>query len=167
MGKDKGLLDYHGKPQREFLFDLLSRVTDEVFTSCRKDQEVASYLNPLRDTFPLEGPLNGILSALAFRPTAGWLIVAVDMPYVDGDALQLLLAERDKTRMATCFFNQDTQQPEPLLTLWESHAWPALKAFAEAGRISPREFLRTHPVKMIDPPDRRILVNFNYPTKLY
>ena len=29
--------------------------------------------------------------------------------------------------------------------------------------LSPREFLKRHPVKMINPPDDRILKNVNYP----
>jgi molybdopterin-guanine dinucleotide biosynthesis protein A len=166
MGTDKSLLEYHGKPQREFLFDLLTPIVDTVYTSCRKEQHVPPELNPLCDAFGVDGPLNGILSAFAFRPDDSWLIIAVDMPYVDAHTLSLLLSARDETKMATCFFNPDTQLPEPLLTLWEKTAWHSLKAFADAGNVSPREFLRTHPVNMIDPPDRRTLENFNYPKEL-
>ena len=166
MGKDKSLLDYHGKPQREFLFDLLRGVANEVFTSCRQEQDVPSCLNPLHDSFSIEGPLNGILSAFAFRPTRSWLIVAVDMPYVDEDSLRRLIQNRDRTKMATCFYNPQTQQPEPLLTLWETSAHPLLLRFAQSGKKSPREFLRTHPVAMIQPPDNKVLLNFNYPPAL-
>lgn len=167
MGTDKSLLEYHGKPQREFLFQLLTPFVDKVYTSCRNEQQVPAHLNPLCDAFAIEGPLNGILSAFAFNPGHSWLVIAVDMPYVDAHALGVLLSARDETKMATCFFNPDTQLPEPLLTLWESTAWRSLKAFADEGKISPREFLRTHPVKMIDPPDRRTLENFNYPQEGY
>jgi molybdopterin-guanine dinucleotide biosynthesis protein A len=65
--------------------------------------------------------------------------------------------------MATCFFNKDTQQPEPLLTLWECGAYQPLLAFEQKGHISPREFLKTHPIKMIDPPHSKTLLNFNSP----
>ena len=78
---------------------------------------------------------------------AAWLTVAVDMPFVDELALERLVAGRDKTKMATCYYNRETRQPEPLLTLWESIAYNPLLSFAENGNISPREFLKTHPVK--------------------
>ena len=166
MGSDKGLLNYNGKPQREYLFDLLGGSCAKVFTSCRKDQGVPSHLNPLVDHFHMPGPLNGILSAFAFSPQSSWLIVAVDMPFVGASALQLLTFHRNKSKMATCFFNPETQQPEPLLTLWEASAYPALLEFSKKGNISPREFLKTHPVRIIQPPDEKTLVNYNYPGAL-
>ncbi|NNE77041.1 MAG: NTP transferase domain-containing protein, partial [Pricia sp.] len=35
MGKDKGLIPYHGMPQREYLYHLLGRVCDKTFLSIR------------------------------------------------------------------------------------------------------------------------------------
>jgi len=166
MGTDKSLLTYNGKPQREYLFDILRGFCGLVFTSCRSDQQVPAALNPLQDRFHVPGPLNGILSAFARKPDSGWLIVAVDMPFVTAETLNHLISNRDENKMATCFFNPETRQPEPLLTLWEVHAFPALLKFADRGNLSPREFLKTHPVKMIDPPDTKALVNFNYPDDL-
>ena len=163
MGRDKSLLVYHGKPQREYLFDLLGVCCDQVFTSCRQEQHVPSHLNPLVDSMGIPGPLNGILSAFALKPNTSWLIVAVDMPFLGSTALQLLIDKRDKTKLATCFFNAETQQPEPLLTLWEEQAYPYLLKFTEKGNISPREFLKTHPVNLIQPPDEKTLRNVNYP----
>jgi molybdopterin-guanine dinucleotide biosynthesis protein A len=163
MGSDKSLMDYHGKPQREYVFDLLKKFCKEVFTSCRKDQDVPEHLHPLRDTFEIMGPMNGILTAFASRPTRSWLITAVDMPYVTENTLELLLRSRVEGKVATCFYNPETQLPEPLLTLWETTAHPLLLSFAQAGKKSPREFLSTHPVAIIQPPDNKILLNFNYP----
>jgi molybdopterin-guanine dinucleotide biosynthesis protein A len=160
MGVDKSLLVYHGKPQREYLSELLKKYCSKVFVSCRKEQHVPPGLNPLIDSLSIAGPLNGILSAFQHEKTS-WLTVAVDMPYVDETAIQMLIKGRDVKKMATCFFNKDTQQPEPLLTLWERDAHAHLLAFVEKGNISPRDFLKTHPIKMIDPPHGKTLLNFN------
>ena len=162
MGTDKSLLVYNGKPQREYLFDLLSERCDRVFTSCRKDQDVPGKLNPLADSTNIPGPLNGIISAFAFQADASWLIVAVDMPFIFAPTLALLINNRDRKKYATCFYNPQTQLPEPLLTLWEAHAYPSLQEFVKNGKISAREFLKTHPIRMIDPPDEKTLVNVNY-----
>lgn len=163
MGRDKGLLIYNGKPQREFLFDLLKTFCGQVYTSCRTDQHIPEIFNPLPDRFDIAGPMNGILTAFTHQPDASWLITAVDMPFVNRDALQLLISSREENKIATCFYNPETQQPEPLLTLWEREAYPLLSEFTKKGNIGPREFLKTHPVNLIHPPDEKTLLNFNSP----
>ena len=163
MGTDKSLLVYNGRPQREFLFELLETFCGQVYTSCRKDQQLPGNLNPLADSFHTAGPMNGIMTAFSRHPDASWLIIAVDMPYVTRATLQLLTGKRDKTRIATCFYNPVTKQPEPLLTLWEKEAYPFLRAFTGKGGISPRDFLKTHRVNLIPPPDTKTLLNFNTP----
>jgi molybdenum cofactor guanylyltransferase len=166
MGRDKGLIDYNGKPQREYLFELLSVYADTVFTSCNASQDLPKHLNPLVDQFDLHSPLNGILSALKKAPDKAWLVVAVDMPNVDVHVLKNLMSQRDTTKIATCFFNRETSLPEPLLTIWEPSALQPLLTFVEGGKVSPRDFLSSHPVKMIHPEDGSILLNINSPDDL-
>lgn len=163
MGVDKGLLVYRDVPQREFMFHLLAKYCTRVFTSCRNDQRVPDELKPIRDRFDVSGPLNGILSAFQYNRDVAWLVVAVDMPFVDARAIDMLLRQRDINKVATCFFNKETERPEPLLTLWESHAYPLLLKFVVNGNASPQEFLRTHPVHMIEPPHEKTLININHP----
>ena len=166
MGTDKGLMSYHGKPQREHLFDLLKEVCETVYTSCRKDQDVAEINNPLIDLFEIPGPMNGILSAFGHAPDTSWLIVAVDMPYVTRQALELLLTQRDQKKVATCFYNPELNDCEPLLTLWEPIAYPLLQEFVKEGNLSPQKFLRTHDANVIHIPDANLLKNFNSPADL-
>jgi molybdopterin-guanine dinucleotide biosynthesis protein A len=163
MGTDKGLLDYKGKPQREYMFDLLSNVCEQVFTSCRTEQNVPGFLHPIADHFDYEGPINGILSGIQTHPDKAWLVIAVDMPFVDLPALEVLLSNRDKNKLATCFLNEAENFPEPLLTIWEPAAYPQLGAYAAAGNISPRMFLESNPIKTVKPADKKILLNINYP----
>lgn len=162
MGFDKGVLNYHGRPQRAHVFNLLSRYCASVYTSCREEQGVPEILNPLYDAANTPGPLNGILTAFQTRETA-WLIVAVDMPLVDGSVIETLISHRDPSTLATCFLNRETRAPEPLLAIWEPQSYPLLMAFALSGGASPRKFLETYPVTAIDPPNERILANINSP----
>jgi molybdenum cofactor guanylyltransferase len=166
MGKDKGLIDFHGKPQREYLFDLLSSCANEVYTSLNASQTIPAHLNPLTDEFDFQSPINGILSALKKDSQKAWLVVAVDMPNVNEKVLHYLISQRDKTKTATCFYNKETALPEPLLTIWEPAAFPLLLDFVKSGKISPRDFLNTHQVKLINPPDQNVLVNINSPDQL-
>jgi len=165
MGMDKGMLKYHGKPQREFLIDLLAGLCNRVYTSCRRDQDIPDLYNPLVDRFEISGPMNGIMSAFANKHTS-WLVVAVDMPFVDKQTLQRLIDERDPGKIATCYYNRETAQPEPLLTLFERRAYRHLCDFTSKGNASPREFLGTYPVNFIEPTDNKSLLNINSPENL-
>lgn len=163
MGTDKGLLNYHGTPQREHLFHLLQEFCTGVFTSCRKDQNVPEDYNPLIDKFSIPGPMNGIMTAFSHRPDSAWLIVAVDMPYVGKSTLEQLMVNRDRKKLATCFYSPDLKGPEPLLTLWEPAAFSFLRSFTEKGNISPQQFLAEHNVNVIQAHDVKVLANFNSP----
>jgi molybdopterin-guanine dinucleotide biosynthesis protein A len=163
MGTDKGLLVYNGTPQREHLFELLGEFCEQVYTSCRAEQAIPERLNPLPDKYDIAGPMNGVLTAFTQAPLSSWLIVAVDMPYVTKDTLRLLINSRDETKAATCFYNTERQHPEPLLALWEPLAYPLLMDFTRRGKVSPKEFLSTHPVRLIQAPDEKTLLNFNSP----
>ena len=163
MGTDKGLLDYKGKPQREYLFDLLSGICERVFTSCRKEQNIPSSLNPITDKFDYDGPINGILSGIQSHADKAWLIIAVDMPFVDLPALEFLLKNRQKNKLATCFLHEPENFPEPLLTLWEPSAYPLLVAYASSGNISPKLFLESNAINAVKPPEKKVLSNINYP----
>jgi molybdenum cofactor guanylyltransferase len=161
MGFDKGLIDYHGKPQRDYLRDLLGKYCDQVFTSCKKINDLPISSNPISDAFQIDSPLNGILSALQFNKTAAWLTVPVDMPMIDGSIIQYLLNHRDQSKTATCFFDSDGKNPEPLFTIWEPSAYEDLQQFYAEGKISPRDFLKQANVHIISVPDARSLININ------
>lgn len=166
MGKDKALIKYHDKPQGEYLFALLNKFCSSVYTSCNDEQAVSESLNPIRDVFNFKSPINGVLSAFQKFSDKAWLTVAVDMPNVDEKVLDLLVSNRDLNKVATCFFNSETKLPEPLLTIWEPAAWPLLKKFTSQAHISPRDFLSSHTIKVVDVPDNGILDNINSPDQL-
>lgn len=165
MGRSKDLIEYHGRAQREYLFDLLANFCGKVFTSCREDQNIPKQLNPIFDKYDFGSPLNGILTASQLYPNSAWLAVAVDMPNVDSATIQFLLKHRQRHKLATCFVAADCK-PEPLLTIWELGCLRPLTLFAEAGNISPREFLMTHDISLLQAPDQRALVNVNSPEEL-
>lgn len=166
MGKDKGLIAYHGKPQREYLAELLKKFCSEVFVSCKRTASVPENLHPLYDRFDLDSPLNGILSAFQHDPSVAWLTVPVDMPLVDETVIQYLIAHRDRQTLATCFYDSDGKNPEPLLAVWESAAAIPLQEFHRKGNISPRKFLQENAVNLLIPPVAGLHRNINTPEEL-
>lgn len=160
MGKDKGGLDYFGIPQKDYAFELLSKVCEEVYTSINKDALPSSYNNPIVDRYQLDSPLNGILTAFT-RSKKAWLTLPVDMPAVDLATLKLLVSQRNADKMATCFYDSEGVKPEPLLAIWESNALESLLTFYQNGKKSPREFLMISDVQILTAPDKKVLKSIN------
>jgi molybdenum cofactor guanylyltransferase len=165
MGTDKGLIDYHGKPQREYMADMLNPWCESVFISCRADQlaDIPSPYRGLPDSFLDLGPFGAILSAFRAYPDAAWLVVACDLPLLDSTTLQYLIQHRNPSRLATAFRSPDNAFPEPLITIWEPKAYPTLLQFMAQGYACPRKVLINTNTHLLQAPDTRVLTNVNSP----
>ncbi|HYG18164.1 MAG TPA: molybdenum cofactor guanylyltransferase [Ohtaekwangia sp.] len=166
MGKDKGLIDYHGMPQREFLHALLGKFCHTVYLSCKSAENIPASLNPLPDGFSIASPLNGILTAFQKDATVSWLTVPVDMPFITQAVLEYLVAMSDPARMATCFADSGGKDPEPLLALWEPSTALPLQEFYRSGNLSPKKFLKENNIKRLVPPTQNLHANMNTPSDL-
>lgn len=163
MGQDKGLIDYHGLPQRDWVAQLLAGSCEEVFFSVRTEQENLPKGQLISDSFTGLGPFGAILSAFREHPQAAWLVVACDMPLLDQESIQFLLQQRSSSHLATAFHNPVTSWPDPLLTVWEPRAYPTLLQFLAQGYSCPRKVLINSDVKVLQPPNAEILRNANSP----
>ncbi|WP_052496050.1 NTP transferase domain-containing protein [Pedobacter lusitanus] len=163
MGRDKGLINWYDKPQREHVADLLKSYCQQIFISCRAEQqkeiEQDGY-TPLADFYKDSGPLGGILSAFKQNKDAAWLVVACDLPLIDRQHLDYLCAQRNPAVMATAFTGTDGL-PEPLVTIWEPSASPVLTASLEKGLSSPRNVLLRNEITLLKPFHQMVLSNVN------
>ena len=166
MGSDKSQLMFHGQPQADYLLHLLGSFCERVFLSVRPDHAGVGKRAAIVDQFTLDTPLNGLLSAFQQHPSVAWLTVPVDMPGIDAKAIAYLLAHRDTSRVATCFFDSEGIRPEPLFAIWETSCSRLLPAFHQQGGTSPRAFLMEHTAALLHAPDPRWLQNINTPEAL-
>jgi molybdopterin-guanine dinucleotide biosynthesis protein A len=165
MGRDKSAMEWHGKPQREYLADLLSERCAEVFISCRAGQEAELQTNyaTLPDTFTDLGPFGAILSAFRHAPDRSWLVVASDLPLLDADTLDFLLKNRQPKHTATAFESPFDQMPEPLITIWEPKSYGTMLSFLAQGYSCPRKVLTNSDARIITAPNPEKLTNVNTP----
>ncbi|MFS4448904.1 molybdenum cofactor guanylyltransferase [Maribacter sp. 2307UL18-2] len=164
MGMDKGLIEYHGVPQREHLYQLLTQVCEETFMSIRTEQEaeIPSEYQTIVDLDEYRGPYNGLLSAHKKHPEAAWLVLACDLPLMDVEALRELISERDHNKQATAFALRENPLPEPLCAIWEPHAFQDSLVYLESGvGTCPRKFLINHDTKLVFPKNANVLLNAN------
>ncbi|MEP0987573.1 NTP transferase domain-containing protein [Ekhidna sp.] len=164
MGTDKSVLNYHGKPQVEYLFDLLQSKLSKAFVSVRKGQSVGFTEHVIEDSLDTNGPINGIISAMRAHPDKSWLVLAVDLPFVTELTIDQLIKNRDQTALGTSLATQETGLPEPLIAIWEAHARPVLEEFhIEQDMRCPRKFMMNHEVHLAHPQDDQELYNANNP----
>ncbi len=166
MKRDKAAIEYRGQSQLHRAFALAARHVPAVFISVRaaqaRDPARAKYPQ-IVDSVPGEGPIVGIRSGLAQRADVAWLVLACDLPFLNDAALEQLLAERDPASSATAYRSAHDGLPEPLCAIWEPKAGPELAAYQARGGQCPRKYLMHHPVRILEPRDRRALDNVNTP----
>ena len=164
MGKDKGLVNYHGTPQREYLYFLLKKVCDSVFLSIRQEQlpETPTSFKTVVDQDKYNGPFNGIMSAFDAHPNVGWLVIACDLPFMDLPSLQQLIGKRNPEKSATAFKNPDTGNPEPLCCIWEPNGLEEAMSFLkDSDYPSPKKFLMDAEILLVQPKNEQALFNAN------
>lgn len=163
MGHDKALIDWHGKVQQYYVADLLKNVCDEVYISCRPEQQenINAAYGTIADTFTGLGPYGAILSALREKPDVAWFTVACDLPLLDIDTLQYLKDHRNISSMATAFESPYNHLPEPLVTIWEPKSYPVLLSFLSQGYNCPGKALQNNDISSVKPRDPATLTNVN------
>lgn len=163
MQRDKSLIEYFGKSQKTHMYELLKAVTTQVFYSIRPSQTENVQKDEIVDTFTGLGPYGAILSAFRMNPNVAWLVTACDQPLVTREVLELLIANRNPSKVATAFYNPETDFPEPLITLWEPKAYFHLLYFLSLGYSCPRKVLINSEIEIVDLADPIVLKNVNTP----
>ncbi|NNJ88697.1 MAG: NTP transferase domain-containing protein [Eudoraea sp.] len=164
MGTDKALINYHGKPQQELLFDLAREFCDHTFISLREEQrdDLPEKYEVIVDQNEYRGPLNGILSAHKTYPKAAWLVIACDLPLIDRETIQLLVNGRNPNKDATALATRASGLPEPLASIWEPIGLEHVKEYLiNASSSCPRKFLINTETHLIFPEKDDVLANAN------
>jgi molybdenum cofactor guanylyltransferase len=164
MGSDKGKLNYHGKPQREYVADMLESLGIEAFISCRNEQAVEmNGYKTITDSFLDMGPTGAIMSAFLYDPNTAWIALACDLPLLTKGVVQNLIAQRNPTAIATAYRSPENENgfPEPLIALWEPKSFPELLRFLSQGIMCPRKVLINSDTHLIDPSVPEALMNAN------
>lgn len=168
MGRDKALLDYHGRPQIEWAFELLSRHCERAFISVRAghaNDSVRTALPRIVDGAAGQGPIAGIAAAQAAHPGAAWLVVACDLPFLDDLLIADLLARRG-AHPVTAYRSAHDGLPEPLCAIYEPSTRQDILAAIEAGRNCPRKFILGTGVPLLELSRPDALDNVNTPEDL-
>lgn len=144
MGEDKFSLRYREKPQYLRLRELLNIFFSEVFFSVSTEQaEFFRGFPHLTDREENRGPMMGLYSAFLFKKVP-WLTVAVDMPFLSGEAVLRLKKACDPRAEGTIAYSvarSGEEQIEPLFSLYHPSLFPDLEAAVQSGNLSLKALL--------------------------
>lgn len=166
MNRDKAGIPYHGRPQVRHCWELLDPLCRNVFVSCREDQaetDVFRGLPQIHDTFLDAGPAGGILSAMRAHPDAAWLVLACDLPFMDGPTLERLVQRRNPFKLATAYVAPHGGLPEPLCAIYEPKSIFRLLHFLAQGLACPRKVLVNSDTELVEAENPDALTNVNNP----
>lgn len=163
MGSDKSKIDYHNKAHGIWLWELMNQLLPQSYISTKTYNPELKDFPQITDQIDDRGPLIAILSAFMTHPDSAWLVVACDLPFVDKMLIKSLIESRDSSKYATCLQSHQKDYPEPLITIWESKAYPVLRSEMESGLYCPRRILQKLDRKTIVLENDKALYNANTP----
>lgn len=137
-GRDKGLVEWRGRPMIAWLRDAVRPLTDDLIISCNRNAEryqpYADHLvSDAEADFP--GPLAGIRAGLAVARHPWLLVLPCDAPKVDE---ALLLAMRDAAQPGRPLLLRQGSQWQPLFCLLPTSIRPHLERAWAEGQRAPR-----------------------------
>lgn len=165
-GRDKGLIEWQGRPLVTWLHDLVRPLTDDLIISCNRNRErYAAFADQLvadeDGEFP--GPLAGIRAGLQVARHPRLLVLPCDAPRLDRALLDALLAKvGDRPVMVRqgAFW-------EPLFCVIPKALASSLEQAWQQGERSPQRWLSRHAPLAVDcEPDDPRLANLNTPQML-
>ena len=175
MGTNKALLPVAGRTLVSRLASILSRVCAHTMVVTNDPAPLASASLPddvtvAVDDVPRQGPLGGIATALAHTEDEWVLVVAVDMPLVVPEVVELLWEARGDARAVVPMSDKGI---EPLLALYSKDCLGPARAAIERGDLRPAALLDSVDAVRLSAdalrsadPELKSLVNVNTPEDL-
>ncbi|MEE9498313.1 MAG: molybdopterin-guanine dinucleotide biosynthesis protein B, partial [Nitrospinaceae bacterium] len=124
MGLPKFSLSYQGQSETERMVTMLSSFCDQVYLSARQEQDLSTIgglqqCGRINDEHYGLGPVGGLATLMGTHPDKAWLITACDMPFLQEDAIERIVGERDPLRYGTCFLQKGGIGVEPMCAIYE------------------------------------------------
>jgi len=168
MKANKFSLEFHGKMQSVYCYEMLSSTCKKTFISARREQaneEGIEGFPKIYDQAPYVniGPIGGILSAMLQYPDVDWFVLAVDLPFVTQTTIQNLLMNHDPSKNATVYKSTHDGLPEPLCALYTCQGQTAMKNYVQNGNVCPRKFLINSDIALLEQIEPNSLDNINHP----
>jgi molybdopterin-guanine dinucleotide biosynthesis protein A len=168
MGREKGLLEIHGKQLISYGIDLLSMYTDRILISSGNPDYQTFRLEMVPDSVTGQGPAAGLAAALKKSTTTWNLIIACDLPFLEPALIDSLLENSDHNQVVIPVHG-DVQ--EPLAGLYHQTCAEDFESAVSSGNLALHKILLTMKVHYLDvsllvEKYPRMFINLNTPEDL-
>jgi len=175
MGVDKTLLLFDGEPLVRRVAETAGQVCERVLVVTNRPEAMAEADLPadvrvLTDEVAYQGPLGGLVTALAAAETEWVLAVAADMPWLEPSVINALWDARNGAQVV---LPVGEKGPEPLLALYHTSVLSEARRVLASGRrrlvaILPSVRSVEVPLDVLRSadPGLRSLINVNTPEEL-
>lgn len=162
MKTDKAFLMYHGLEQYQYLVNLLDNFCNDIYVSCRTEQQFSCKCICDLAEYAGIGPAAAWFSVFNTSLKA-FVILGIDYPYFNLEELRNLILNRDKKAVASVLYNQETGFYEPMLGIYEASFYNILISQADTTGISIQSILRKSNVKKVLPLNNNAIRSIDNP----
>lgn len=158
MGRDKALLPWGGMPLVVHVAQVVAAATGSATLVGPRERYGELGWPLVEDEVSGEGPLGGLIAALAASTAERSLVVACDMPWLSVESLQALIqCDSDADVVVAC----GERGIEPLCAVYRRRCLPVLRAALREGERAVRRVLERLVVAEWKVPDSRLVTNAN------
>ena len=168
-GRDKGLIDWQGRPLIAWLHDCVRPLTDDLIISCNRNAEryrpfADRLVSDPSEDFP--GPLAGIRAGLAVARHAQLLVLPCDAPLIDRELIETMRRRASRHPEVPLLLRQGDYW-QPLFSLIPVNLRDSIEQAWQAGERAPRHVLiRQGAIALECAVDDPRLANLNTPQLL-
>lgn len=139
MGKEKGLVDFQGKPLISYAINAIKPLVNSIIIGANNELNEYQKLGYkiVEDEVRHIGPLGGILSALRQSDTMYNIILSCDMPFINKEALQFMNQQRNDYDIVVAAHNGN--KIEPLCGIYSKNTLPIIENAIENGNYKLRD----------------------------
>jgi molybdopterin-guanine dinucleotide biosynthesis protein A len=169
MGRDKALIEIDGIPLLKRVCDAARQCTNSIYVMTSwvdRYQALLPSVNFIVEESP-RSPIVAFAEALDHIPTEWVLLLACDLPRINGNVLQQWSTQLDQIpETVMALLPKHPKGWEPLCGFYRKTCLPGLQRHLEQGERSFQGWLEMELVQELRVSDRQILTNCNTPEDL-
>lgn len=173
MGKEKGLIDFQGKPLISYAIDALKPLVQNIIIGANNQLNEYKKLGyPIvEDEIKNIGPLGGVFSTLRSSHTKYNIILSCDMPFVNTALLEYI--NKHKQGFDVVVAVHDINKIEPLCGVYAKSITPVIENAVEDGNYKLRDIFKNVRFEALDINSslpfysNRLFYNINKPADIH
>jgi len=163
FGMDKSMVTFDGQLMIIRAVALLKNLDLEPVIITRKSRRF-DFLkcDVLTDSIANQGPLGGLYTACDAFPNHSLVVLTCDMPYLNQEALRILMNQHDRKHGITCY-QTDSNQLQPFPGIYESDLAQSLFERIQTQQLSMQSYLAAQHAQILQSKlPATIFRNINY-----